>query len=193
MKKGRIVIISGPSGSGKTTLYKKLLLSKNFKGNLVRSISMTTRPKRKGEKDGRDYSFISEKKFLYKKKAGHFLECQKVFRSYYGTPHKNVREFLKKGKHVLLCIDVKGAMVVWRKHPDALKIFIKTPSMAILKKRLASRATECKKELKIRLKTAQSELKEAKYYDYVVVNDSLKKAFNRLKEIIRIESVEPQA
>ena len=187
MKKGRIVILSGPSGSGKTTLYKKLLLSKDLKGKLVRSVSMTTRPKRKGEREGLDYFFVSEKKFLYKKKAEHFLESEKVFRFYYGTPHKKVRDLLKKGKHVLLCIDVKGARSVWKKHPDALKVFIKTPSLAILKKRLAFRATERKADFELRLKIARRELTEAKNYDYVIVNDSLQIAYKKLKQVVLSE------
>src|SRR5881392_3567491 len=108
MAKGKIIIISGPSGSGKTTLHKMLLESTKLKEKLVKSISVTTRPMRGGEKEGRDYIFVSVLKFQYKIKAGHFLEWQKVFDNYYGTPKKNVRDLLKAGKNVLLCIDVKG-------------------------------------------------------------------------------------
>jgi guanylate kinase len=104
MAKGRIVIISGPSGSGKTTLHKMLLESPLLRGKLVKSISATTRPNRPGEKNGRDYLFISVKMFLYKINAGQFLEWQKVFDNYYGTPKKAAKELLSTGKHVLLCI-----------------------------------------------------------------------------------------
>src|SRR5689334_16611038 len=113
MSSGRIIIISGPSGSGKTTLHKKLLASRRLKGKVVKSISATTRPRREGEIDGRDYIFLNQDDFVKKQKTGYFLESQKVFDYYYGTPAQNVEALLKKGKYVLLCIDVKGAKVVW--------------------------------------------------------------------------------
>jgi len=189
MAKGKIVIISGPSGSGKTTLHKMLLDSPALKRKLVKSISVTTRSTRSGEKQGRDYLFVTPKKFQYKIKAGHFLEWQKVFDNYYGTPKKNVRDLLKAGKHVLLCIDVKGAKVVQKLCPDAVTIFIKTPSIAILKKRLERRAdTHDSKEL--RLKIAQKELAQAKYYDHRITNDHLPTAFRQL-EVVVAESLFP--
>ena len=187
MKKGRIVIVSGPSGSGKTTLHEKLLASKKYKKLLVKSISATTRPMRSWEKHGRDYFFIGDKMFAFKKTAGHFLECEKVFSYYYGTPNRNVQDLLKAGKNVLLCIDVKGAGTVLRKEPSALKIFIKTPTIAELKKRLKKRATEQKKDFDLRIKTARKELREAKRYDYVVINDNLQAAYRELETIIKKE------
>ena len=125
-KKGKIFILSGPSGSGKTSLYKKLLESQR---RVVKTISVTTRRRRPGEKDGRDYFFVSPRMFFYKKRRGLFLETQKIFDHYYGTPKKCVADFLRGGKNVLLCIDVKGAKVVRRKFPKAISIFIKTPSL----------------------------------------------------------------
>ena len=184
MKLGRIVIISGPSGSGKTTLYKRLLSNSKFKGKVVKSISITTRIKRLGEKDGRDYLFIEEAEFLNKRKGGYFLEAQKVFGNYYGTPREKVDKILKSGKHVLLCIDVKGAKEVLKQRTDALKIFIKPPSVSDLRERLNKRATESRKDLARRLKTACQELKESKNYNYIVVNDNLKKAYKRLEKIL---------
>lgn len=184
MKNGRLIILSGPSGSGKTTLHKALLQSAALKGKLVKSVSVTTRPKRLGERHGRDYFFMSREQFLGKKKSGHFLESQRVFQHYYGTPQHNVLDLLKRGKHVLLCIDVKGARVVRRKHPAALTIFIKAPSLAVLKKRLQSRGTEDAQTLKLRLHTAQQELIEAKDYDYVVVNDALSRTQRALEDIL---------
>lgn len=184
MKKGRIVILSGPSGAGKTTLYKKLFKSNRLKKILVKSISVTTRDKREGERNGQEYIFISKKMFLFKKRAGHFLESQKVFNDYYGTPNKKVQELLKKGKNVLLCIEVKGSRVVWLKNPDALKIFIKTPSFRALSKRLKKRATENVKDLEIRLRTAKKELKEARHYDFIIINDNLSLAYRKLEDIL---------
>lgn len=192
MAQGRIVIISGPSGSGKTTLYKKLIADKEFSGKLIKSISATTRPRRPGERHGRDYLFFSRPMFLYKKRAGHFLESQKVFLHYYGTPYKTVRDLIKAGKHVLLCIDVKGARVVRRKHPDTLNIFVKTPSLEELKKRLSKRGTEHARDLAVRLRTARAELKDARHYDYIVINDALARAYGELKKVIRKELFDPK-
>src|SRR5476651_960258 len=110
--KAKIVIISGPSGCGKTTLHKALLASPLLKGKLVKSISATTRNKRPGERDRRDYLFISTKMFEERIKKGYFLEWEKVFDHYYGTPKKQALNLIKKGINVLLCIDVKGARTV---------------------------------------------------------------------------------
>ncbi len=183
-KRGKIIIISGPSGSGKTTLYKKLLENPRIKRRIVKTVSITTRLRRLGEKNGRDYFFVSLKDFLAKKKTDYFLESQKVFDNYYGTPVKAVHTLLHKGKNVLLCIDVKGAKVVCRKFPDAVRVFIKVPSMAVLKKRLESRGSENSKTVQLRLETARQELKEAKQYDYIVINDELTHAYTLLEKII---------
>lgn len=187
MRKGKIIILSGPSGSGKTTLYQKLMASPRLKSKLAKSISVTTRPKRKGEKHGRDYLFVNLRMFKYKSRAGHFLESEMVFDNYYGTPRKNVRDLLRKGKNVLLCIDVKGASTVRRKFPKAITVFIKAPSMATLEKRLKKRGSEQKKTVMLRLKTAKKELKEAKKYKYVIINDSLRKAYAQLESVIQSE------
>src|SRR3990167_10236337 len=152
MPKGKIIIISGPSGSGKTTLQKELLAGKKFRARLMKSISATTRPRRSGEKNGRDYLFLTRKQFLDKIRKGYFLEWQKVFDHYYGTPGNYVERLLKKDKNVLLCIDVKGAAVVRRACPEAVTVFIKAPSLSILKKRLKARGSESAEDLRLRLK-----------------------------------------
>ena len=184
MKKGKVFIISGPSGSGKTTLYKRLLTDKF---PLIKSISVTTRPKRPGERHGRDYFFVSLKMFLFKKRAGHFLEWQKVFDNYYGTPNKVVQDLLRSSNNVLLCIDVKGAKVVRRKYSKAVTIFIKTPSLEILRERLIKRGSETPETVDLRLNIARQELKETKNYKYIINNDNLNKAYKELKTIIRKE------
>jgi guanylate kinase len=122
--------------------------------------------------------------FIYKIRAGHFLEWQKVFKYYYGTPLRKVKELLKKGRYVLLCIDVKGAKVVWRQFPQALKIFIRPPSLAVLKARLIKRGTENSQDLKIRMQTAKRELLEAPHYDLIVTNGDLHEAYNKIKRFL---------
>ena len=183
-ERGTIIIISGPSGSGKTTLYRRLLQSERLRGKIVKSISVTTRRPREGEIKGRDYVFVSRKMFLYKKRAQHFLESQKVFDNYYGTPKKRVQELLNEGKDVLLCIDVKGARVVGRRYPKAVTVFITVPSLEILKKRLLQRGSESEQKMALRLKIAQKEIKEAKSYQHVIVNDNLTHAYDQLEKII---------
>ncbi len=187
MKKGKVIILSGPSGSGKTTLHKELLASRKAKNTLVKTISFTTRARRPGEKHGGDYFFVSPKMFLHKKRSGHFLESENVFGNYYGTPQKSVRELLRSGKNVLLCIDVKGAKTVRRKFPEAVTIFIKTPSLKTLAQRLKARGSEEKKTLQERLKTAREELKAAKTYEHVIVNDLLRNAYKKLEAIVFTE------
>ena len=180
----RIVIISGPSGCGKTTLHKALLASPLLKGKLVKSISATTRNKRPGERDGRDYLFLSKQVFEARIKKNYFLEWERVFDNYYGTPKTEALNLLKKGVNVLLCIDVKGAKTVAQEFPEALKIFIKAPSMKILEQRLRARGSESKESLDLRLKVARRELKEAGNYDHVIINADLRKAEQDLEQIV---------
>ena len=180
----RFVIISGPSGCGKTTLHKALLVNPLLKERLVKSISATTRKRRPGERAGKDYLFLETKTFEDRIKKGYFLEWERVFDHYYGTPKKQALNLLKKGINVLLCIDVKGAKRVVQEFPQALKIFIKAPSIKVLEDRLKARGSESKESLATRLKVAKEELKEAKNYDHVIINADLNKALNDLQEIV---------
>ena len=181
LSKGKIFVISAPSGSGKTTLCKRLL--KECK-NLVVSKSFTTRPLRKGEKNKRDYIFVSKKEFEAARKNGEFLEWAKVFDNYYGTPEEFVEKKIAIGKSVLLIIDVQGAFQVKKKRPGATLIFIFPPSLGELKKRLIARKTDNTAEIKSRLKIARREMALAKRYDYQVINDDLDRAVDRLKKIV---------
>jgi guanylate kinase len=183
-KQGRVIILSGPSGAGKTTLYDLLLKAPGFSGRIIRSISATTRMPRGQERHGLEYLFLSRAMFEHKIRTGQFLEWMKVFDNYYGTPMKNVRAALKKGKHVLLCIDVKGARVVKKKIPGALMIFVKTPTLQELRRRLQGRGTDARANVALRLKTAREELKEAGAYDHVLVNDKIKTALEQLKALL---------
>ena len=187
MKTGRIIILSGPSGAGKTTLHDLLLKSPAFKGRIIRSISATTRKPRGQERHGREYLFLTRRMFEHRIRTGQFLEWMQVFDHYYGTPMKNVRAALKKNKHVLLCIDVKGALLVKKKCPEALMIFVKAPSLKELRRRLEARKTDLKESVMLRLKTAREELKKVDQYDHVLVNDRLDLALVRLTGILQQE------
>ena len=181
MKTGRIIVISAPSGSGKTTLCKRLL--KDDK-DLVVSTSVTTRKLRRGEKNKRDYIFISENKFRDYRARGMLLEWAGVFGRFYGTPKEYVDKKLSAGKDVLLVIDVQGAFKVKKIRPSAALIFIMPPSLGELKERLLKRKSDGPGEIKLRLKIAKREMAMAKRYDHIVVNDDFNKALRSLKGII---------
>lgn len=176
-------VVSGPSGSGKTTLCMKLLRKKNT--GIVRSVSFTTRPIKKGEKNRRDYVFISKNEFLKKIKSGELLEWQRVFGNLYGTSKKLVEGAFRKNKDVLLCIDVKGALEIKKRFSQrSIFIFVVAPSEKVLIQRTKMRAREDKKEMQERLKAAKRELACAREYDYVIVNDDLSRAVKNLEAII---------
>ncbi|MCM8791859.1 MAG: guanylate kinase [Candidatus Omnitrophica bacterium] len=179
-------VISGPSGSGKTTLIKKLLRDKSLKGKICRSISFTTRAKRKGEKDKRDYFFISEEEFKRKLKGKKILEWTKILNYYYGTSLVYFQNLLKKRCHIIFCLDDKGASRIKRLYPDrTVTIFILAPGLTTLKIRMHKREKGLdKKQLFSRLQLAKAQLKKAKFYDYQLINDNIDQAFKNLKEII---------
>lgn len=183
-KKGILFIISAPSGSGKTTLCARLVES--IEG-LYRSISMTTRPPRPGEKDGMDYIFIEKEEFLKRQKKKEFLEWANVFGEYYATPKKYIMHMLKKGNDVLLSIDVQGAMKIRRLGMEACYIFILPPSMKMLKERLINRSTDSGKAITQRLKVAKREMSYCHRYDYIIVNNRLESALDSLRAIITAE------
>lgn len=186
-KTGKIFVLSGPSGSGKTTLHERLLLDKKIRERLVKIVTATTRSARLGEKNGKDYIFLSVKEFLLYRDKGYFLEWKKVFHDYYGTPLKSVEDVLAKGKSVLLCIDVKGAKEVFEKKKNVVGIFVKAPSFEILKTRLNKRNTEDKKTFLKRITVAKKELLQEKHYQHVIINNTVVKAVKELKKIIEKE------
>ena len=183
-RKGILFIISAPSGSGKTTLINKLIDSL---GGLSRSISMTTRPPRSGERDGMEYIFMEKDEFLRRKKKDEFLEWAKVFEEYYGTPKKYIKHIVEKGQDAILNIDVQGAMKIKRLKMRSVYIFVASPSMGMLKERLVGRSTDSKREISKRLKVAKEELAHLSKYDYVVVNNMLESALESLRSIVIAE------
>ena len=180
-RRGRLFILSAPSGCGKTTVEKRLLRAKR---NLKISVSATTRPPRRGERDGKDYFFISEAVFRKRRRDGAFLEWARTFGHYYATPKGFVEGVRRGGKDVLLSIDVKGAAQVKKRRPETIAIFLMPPSIAELKKRLIKRGTESGAEKRKRLKVARMEMARSRMYDYIVVNDTIPSALRQLKEII---------
>jgi len=184
MRKGRLFVISAPSGSGKTTICKKVL--KKVKG-LVPSVSFTTRAPRKGEKDKKDYYYLSEADFKKEIKNRNLLEWEKNFGYLYGTSKRFVLDKMKSGADVLLSIDVKGAMRVRKKIPRTVLIFVKPPSMKELSRRLKGRNSDTDAEIAARLGLAKDELNYAPKYDYEVVNKKLEKAVRKIAVIIEKE------
>jgi guanylate kinase len=184
-ERGLLIVISGPSGVGKSSVRKALF---DMPGqDLVYSISMTTRKQRNGEKDGVDYYFVSKETFEEKIKNGEFLEWANFVGNYYGTPKEKVEELLDQGKQVVLEIEVDGALQVRRQMKDAVFIFLVPPAKEALINRLKSRGTECEKELQERIDKAESEYLLAYKYDYIVVNDEVNNAADRIHAIIRAE------
>jgi guanylate kinase len=180
--RGRIFVVSAPSGCGKTTLCRRLLADGL---DLADSVSMTTRPPRPGEKEGADYLFVTERRFRRMISEGGFLEHEKNFGNYYGTPRAFVEKNLGRGRPVLLSIDVKGAMKVRRAFPaESVLIFLVPPSIRALKERLVSRRADAADVIKRRLALAKRELSYKKRYDYSIVNDDLDKAYRELKSVV---------
>ena len=179
----KIIIISSPSGAGKTTICNHLL--KKIK-NLEISISHTTRPKRKTEKDGIDYFFISKKKFIDLKNKKFYIETAKVFDNYYGSPFSNIKHSFKRKKNILFDIDWQGAKKL-RKNFDKSQIidfFILPPSKNELKNRLVKRGRDNRKEIKKRLSLAVSEMKHYNEYKYILINDTITKTVDELAKVI---------
>jgi len=182
--RGLLFVISGPSGVGKGTLREKVF---NIFPDLEYSVSMNTRPPRKGEIEGKDYYFVTIDEFKKMIKENKFVEWAIVHGDYKGTPIKFLIDELQKGRDVLLELDVQGAMQVKEKFPDGIFIFIAPPTWKDLEDRLRKRNTEGEKALKKRLKDARVEIKYKKNYNYLVVNDSIKTALKKLESIIIAE------
>ncbi|MDD5019680.1 MAG: guanylate kinase [Candidatus Omnitrophica bacterium] len=188
----RVWIVSGPSGSGKTTLCEALLRDPFWEKRLLRSVSVTTRPLRPREKQGRDYTRIPEAAFLELLKKKAFLEHEKIFGAFYATPRSILEKAGRQKKDVLLCIDVKGAATVRRVlgRSRVTSIFVVTPGARALVRRLRQRSTESKKDIEKRLRRVKIELCHMKRYDYIVINDVFDEALGKIKAILTAKSCE---
>lgn len=183
-EKGILFILSGPSGVGKGTVRKRLFEKAT---DLQYSISMTTREKRPGEVDGVDYFYKTTQEFEELIEQNELLEYAKYVNNYYGTPRKYVEETIEKGLDVFLEIEVQGAMQVKKNFPKGVFIFLFPPSLEELKDRIVNRGTETEELVLNRLKEARNEIEMMDYYDYVVVNDDVDHAVERIEAIIMSE------
>ena len=184
MKQGLLVVISGASGTGKGTVCDALMKSVP---ELSYSISATTRSPRKGEQDGVNYYFLGREAFERMIEEGGFLEWAKVYDNYYGTPLKKIQERLEDGQDILLEIDTQGALKVMEKCPEGVFIFLLPPSMEELEHRIRGRGTESEESLAKRLGAARAEIGVGRRYKYVVVNDQVKRAVEKIRGILTAE------
>jgi len=186
-RRGLMFVLSSPSGAGKTTLSRMLVKETP---DLQMSISATTRAKRPGEVDGRDYFFIDQPRFDAMVKTGELLEWAKVFDNSYGTPRKPVEDALAAGKDVLFDIDWQGTQQLRdRQANDVVSVFILPPSVQALEQRLHTRAQDSDEVIRGRMKKAGDEMSHYDAYDYIVVNDNIGIAFEAVKAILRAEQL----
>ena len=186
-RRGKLFVISSPSGGGKTTVVQALL--RQIPG-LVRSVSVTTRPRRPSERQGVAYRFVSRQQFERLRVCGELLERATVHQASYGTPRTPVERALARGRDVILSIDVQGARQLRRRFGSrAVLVFLLPPSLEDLTARLIRRQTETPEGIRQRLQTARRELSCVKWYDYAVINRRLQEAIGQVKAIVIAERV----
>lgn len=185
-RRGMMFILSSPSGAGKTTIAKKLLAAE---GNaLAMSVSVTTRPIRPGEVDGRDYHFTDETDFRARVEQDAFLEWAEVFGNLYGTPRAEVVQGLEQGRDFLFDVDWQGAQQLsQRAGTDVVSVFLLPPSVAELEHRLRSRGTDSEEVIQGRMDRAKAEMSHWSEYDYVVINDDVEACFAKVRTLLHAE------
>jgi guanylate kinase len=181
-KRGNLFIISAPSGAGKTTLAKAVL--QQF-GDMLYSISYTTRKPRAEEQDGVDYHFVSKQDFKKGIKKSRWAEWAEVYGNYYGTSAEFIEKSLSSGCDILLDIDVQGTLQILKYYPDCVTIFILPPSMTALRKRLEMRGSDSKAVIERRLVNARTEMAQKKMYRHIIVNEKLSEAIEELSAIFK--------
>lgn len=182
--RGNLIIISSPSGGGKGTLIKEVLATVPGLGY---SVSLTTRTPRPGEMDGVHYHYVSRERFDEEIRNGNFLEYAEVHGKMYGTSLRQIESIIAEGRDVILEIDVQGADWVLKRVPEAVRIFILPPSFETLRDRLVRRATEDSDDLQVRLRNAHGEVMQYSKFEYVVINDEVRDAAQKLASIILAE------
>jgi guanylate kinase len=178
--RGVVLVVSGPSGVGKSTIVKRLLEDPRY----VLSVSATTRPRRPGEEEGREYYFLSREQFRRWIDEGKFIEHVELFENFYGTPAEPLRKAVAQGRVYVLDIDVQGAIRLRGEKLDGIYVLLEPPGMEELEKRLKGRATESPEQLRERVDHAEWELGQREYYDYCVVNDSVGRAVEQIRSVV---------
>lgn len=190
-RRGLMFVLSSPSGAGKTTLSKRLL--EKYKGadpheTIVMSVSVTTRPPRPGEQDGKDYFFLTEADYHLKVAGGELLEYARVFNHHYGTPADFVQQHISNGTDVLFDIDWQGTHQLAEKNrQDLVSIFILPPSLAELERRLRARAQDSDEVVNMRMLKATAEISHWREYDYVLINQDLDETLTKIDHILCAE------
>ncbi len=182
--RGLIVVVSSPSGAGRTTIVRRVLPQDE---TIRYSTSVTTRPKRLGEKEGKDYFFVSEKEFKQRVERGEFVEWAEVHGFMYATPRAPVVEVIQQGGVIILDIDIQGAMRVKEEFPDCVTVFIAPPSLESLEKRLRNRGTDSEELIRRKLQDALREVAKIPGYDYLIINDDLNTAVKQLRAVLEAE------
>jgi guanylate kinase len=185
-RRGLMFILSSPSGAGKTTIARRLLEEEG--SELAMSVSVTTRPMRPGEADGRDYFFVDRNRFDHLIENDSFFEWAEVFGHCYGTPKAEIRDRLKRGEDFLFDIDWQGTQQLYqRAQGDVVRVFLLPPSIAELEQRLRSRGTDSDEVIRSRMERARAEISHWDAYDYVVINDDIEACFGKVKMILEAE------
>ena len=186
--KSILIVISSPSGAGKTSLANAIVEENK---NIYFSTSVTTRPPRDGEENGREYIFTNKNKFDEMIINGEFIEYAEVFGNYYGTPKGKTEEFLINGKDIIFDVDWQGGTKIRNSYlaPSVVSIFILPPSIKTLQERLLNRNKDDDKTVKLRMKEARSEISHWSEYDYILVNDNFEKVKKNILKIIEIEKI----
>ena len=184
-RRGLMFILSSPSGAGKTTIARRLL---EKDGEIAMSVSVTTRPPRPGEVEGRDYHFVDEAEFMRMVEEGEMLEWARVFGNHYGTPKAHIKAGLKAGQDFLFDIDWQGTQQLYqRMEVDVVRVFLLPPSIAELEGRLRSRGTDSDEVIEDRMARARSEISHWDGYDFVVINDDIDACFDKVRTILEAE------
>jgi guanylate kinase len=180
--RGKLVVISGPSGSGKTTIAREIM---GRNPSLTFSVSATTRRKRENEVEGRDYFFLTREEFLKRVDEGGFVEWEELYDDYYGTLKSEIERAIANGRHLLFDVDVNGALSIKRQYPGSLLIFIRPPSLEVLRQRLMGRRTEDQAAFAKRLGRVPMELEKGNGFDFQIVNDELPRVLEGVQTIVQ--------